>query len=268
MSNFHLLQGGSLICACLTLFFMASSTSNSQQQQQQSTYMASRLARDELSRVTGISVLMYLLLTLVSAMLLYGVLKAKASYILPFFGIQFIDYLFTMPQFLASLYTHPYHGYYVSKAGKAGDQVDQSGGYLSMRHVWPPTSSPSSSMASNGSGSSGGGGGGDSFHYPTYSTGISTTSGPAQLYTTTLLFMTLLLIFKTYFLCVVWKCYRYLHMQQFILPLTLAGHLTAAEVRNEMLRNSASRSSFICLKRYNSVQLTNVVFSYLIICRQ
>lgn len=166
---------------------------------------------------------MYLLLTLVSAMLLYGVLKAKPSYILPFFGIQFIDYLFTMPQFLASLYTHPYHGYYVSKTGKdVAHHHDQSGGsYISMRHVWPPTSGSNGSNGADGSSPLG----------ETYYKSDFPSSGPAHMYTTTLLFMTLLLIFKTYFLCVVWKCYRYLHMQQFILPLTLSGHLSAAEVR-------------------------------------
>lgn len=171
--------GGSLICACFTLFFIVNNESKG---------VGNRYFKEEFSRVTGISVLMYLLLSLVSAMLLYGVLKSKPSYILPFFGIQFIDYLFTMPQFLASIYTHPYHSYYVAKAKEQLDHQDTHRmTYMdntNMRSVWPNTSNSSA-------------------------------------YTTSLMMMTLILIFKTYFLCVVWKCYRYLHMKEFILPLSI-----------------------------------------------
>lgn len=142
---------------------------------------------------------MYLLLSLVSAMLLYGVLKSKPSYILPFFGIQFIDYLFTMPQFLASIYTHPYHSYYVAKAKEQLDHQDTHRmTYMdntNMRSVWPNTSNSSA-------------------------------------YTTSLMMMTLILIFKTYFLCVVWKCYRYLHMKEFILPLSIHNARYTNEVKN------------------------------------
>src|SRR5699024_4101816 len=119
--------------------------------------------------------------------------KSKPRYILPFFGIQFIDYLFPIPQILASIYTHPYH-YDASKtSGKrmAGDELtgDQYGGnrHFEMRNPW---ANPA-------------------------------VSSETHLHTTSLLFMLLILLFKTYFLCVVWKCYRYLHMKEFILPLTL-----------------------------------------------
>lgn len=203
---------GSLICAAFTLYLMASNSADAGGQRS-ANFLASRLARDELNRVTGISLLMYLLMSLVSSMLLYGVLKSKPSYILPFFGIQFIDYLFTMPQFLASIYTHPYHTYYVNKATVA---KDLAGGDL--REVWTPSSIDSSSTSWNEVGHFNGGG-----------LRMNTGSDSAQLYTTSVLFMTLQLIVKTYFLCLVWKCYRYLHMQQFILPLTLSGHLMGAE---------------------------------------
>lgn len=156
-----------------------------------SNYFSSRLLRDELSRVTGISVLMYLLLSLVSAMLLYGVMKSKPSYILPFFGIQFIDYLFTMPQFLASIYTQPYHTYYVTKAKEQLEGSDPSKN-LEMRNLWQ--------------------------------------GSPAHVYTTSLLFMTLILVFKTYFLCVVWSCFRYLQIKEYILPLSLHNTRLANEV--------------------------------------
>ena len=159
-------QSGSLICACLTLFFMISND-----QGNKGSYFSSRIMRDELSHVTGISVLMYLLLTMVSAMLLYGVIKSKPSYILPFFGIQFIDYLFTMPQFLASVYTHPYHRYYMAKAKDQLDINDPNGNYK-IDHMWGgPNAGP------------------------------NTPNTP--MYTTSLVFMALILIFKTYFLCIV-----------------------------------------------------------------
>ena len=178
-----------MICACLTLFFMLNNDTKP-------NYFSSRLIRDELSRVTGISVLMYLLLSLVSAMLLYGVIKSKPSYILPFFGIQFIDYLFTMPQFLASIYTQPYHSYYVTKAKEHLDMNDPNKStYFDLRNMW---------------------------------------ANSQHVYTTSLLLITLILIFKTYFLCVVWKCYRYLHMKAFILPLSMHNsHLV-----NEVVHNS------------------------------
>lgn len=161
-----------------------------------SSYLASRLVRDELSRVTGISVLMYLLLTLVSAMLLYGVIKSKPSYILPFFGIQFIDYLFTMPQFLASVYTHPQHNYYMNKAREQMDMNDLK----------------------------------SSIGPDMYPRGGTWGHNPPAMATTSMLFMTLILIFKTYFIVVVWRCYRWLHMREFILPLTLNGGRFAADV--------------------------------------
>lgn len=170
-------QGGSLICACFTLFFMINN-------EFKCDYLPYRFIDGEFNRVTGISVMIYLLLALVSAMLLYGVIKSKPSYILPFFGIQFIEYLFTMPKFLASFYSHPYHYHKINKMSRNID-IELS---VDMRNNWLDTSDASDIS---------------SFHIHA------------------LLFMTLVLVFKTYFLCVVWKCYRYLHMKEFILPLSL-----------------------------------------------
>jgi len=111
------------------------------------------------------------------AMLLFGVLKSKPTYILPFFGIQFIDFLFTLPQFLTSLYSQPHNSQYHNWS-------DRRSTFLDMRHIWPNAS-------------------------------------PNNVYTSSLLFTTLIVLFKSYFLCVVWKCYRYLRMKELVLPLHL-----------------------------------------------
>lgn len=178
------LQGGSLICTLLTMFFMIN---NDVELDRASSHMF----RDDFARVTGISILMYLLLFLVSSMLLYGVIKSKPAYILPFFGIQFIDYLFTMPQFLASIYTHPYRQYYVTKAKEQLDLMDDVAG------------------------ESGTGKGGSNVTWNTVS------SSHESMFVSSLLFVTVILLAKTYFLCVVYKCYRYLQAKEFILPLTM-----------------------------------------------
>ncbi len=49
-------------------------------------------------------------------------------------------------------------------------------------------------------------------------------ASPNNLYTSSLLFTTLIVLFKSYFLCVVWKCYRYLRMKEMVLPLQLPYH--------------------------------------------
>jgi len=131
------------------------------------------------SNTTSLAIIIYMLLSLVSAMLLYGVLKSRPTYILPFFGIQFIDFLYTLPQFLTSLYSQPVN--YNSWESR------KSNTFLDMRHIWPNAS-------------------------------------PNNHYTSSLLFTTLIVLFKSYFLCVVWKCYRYLRMKEMVLPLQLPYH--------------------------------------------
>lgn len=161
--------GGSLICAIVTLALLSyGDNSNSNW---------SSMSESQRSTTTTLAIVIYMLLSLVSAMLLYGVLKSRPTYILPFFGIQFIDFLFTLPQFLTSLYSQPvsYNNY------------ERRNTFLDMRHIWPNAS-------------------------------------PTNLYTSSLLFTTLIVLFKSYFLCVVWKCYRYLRMKEMILPLQLPFH--------------------------------------------
>lgn len=166
------------------------------------SYFATRFVRDETDRINLISVLMYLLLAWVSALLLYGVIKSKPRYILPFFGIQFIDYLFTLPQFFA-LFTNPYH-YYAETAKTTKNMMEMHG----------MNTGGGAALDSKLSTS-------DFDDMPNTTVWTSTYQRNFQVYTTTLLVMTFFMIFKTYFLCVVWKCYRYLHMKEFILPIAL-----------------------------------------------
>lgn len=160
-------KGGSLICAIVTIALLSYSDS---------AYLQS-MSDSQRSTTTSLAIVVYMLLTLVSAMLLFGVLKSKPTYILPFFGIQFIDFLFTLPQFLTSLYSQP-------NPHQLHNWSDRRSTFLDMRHIWPNAS-------------------------------------PNNVYTSSLLFTTLIVLFKSYFLCVVWKCYRYLRMKELVLPLHL-----------------------------------------------
>jgi len=136
------------------------------------------MSKSSRSTTTSLAIVVYMLLSLVSAMLLFGVIKSKPTYILPFVGIQFIDFLFTLPQFLTSLYSQPNSHHYQNWSER------RTNSFLDMRHIWPNAS-------------------------------------PNNLYTSSLLFTTLIVLFKSYFLCVVWKCYRYLRMKELVLPLHL-----------------------------------------------
>ena|SRR6218665_1876038 len=145
---------------------------------------------DEMNIYSGVSILMCFFLSLVSAMLLYGVIKAKPSYVLPFFCIQFIEYLHTILQFIGAIYAHPMSTFYMHR-GRDSYGVDTIG------NNGDPVFPLNSQKVYNGN------------HFQ------------AKEYTSSLLIMTVLLIFKTFFLSVVWKCYRYLHLREFILPVTL-----------------------------------------------
>lgn len=145
------------------------------------------------SAATTLAIVIYMMLATVSAMLLYGVLKSRPSYILPFFGVQFIDFLFTLPQYLANFYYHSSSNQFAGKEMFHGTNGGGAGafshaGFFDMKHLWP--SSPN-------------------YHqYPS----------------SNLMIHTLIVIFKCYFLCVVWKCYRYLRMKEIMLPLQLPYH--------------------------------------------
>ncbi|XP_054153249.1 lysosomal-associated transmembrane protein 4A-like [Oppia nitens] len=161
--------GGSLICGIVTIALLSYSDS---------AYIQS-LSDSNRSASASLAIVVYMLLSMVSAMLLYGVIKSRPTYILPFFGIQFIDFLFTLPQFLTSLYAHPNGNHYQNWVDRRTSNT-----FLDMRHLWPNASSN-------------------------------------NVYTSSLLLMTLIVLFKSYFLCVVWKCYRYLRMKELVLPLHL-----------------------------------------------
>ena len=166
------------------------------------------MSESQRSTTTSLAIVVYMLLTLVSAMLLFGVLKNKPTYILPFFGIQFIDFLFTLPQFLTSLYNQPNHPHY-------NVLNERRSTFLDMRHIWPNAS-------------------------------------PNNVYTSSLLFTTLIVLFKSYFLCVVWKCYRYLRMKELVLPLHLP-HFS---------HNIANDVSIDCFITIFHTSLTTIVTLY------
>jgi len=128
------------------------------------------------STATTLAIIIYMMCATVSAMLLYGVIKSRPSYLMPFFGIQLCDFFFTLPAFMASLYTTP--------ATYNHWENGASGSWMDVKRIW---------------------------HNAT----------PTTVYTSNLLITTCVVLFKGYFLCVVWKCYRYLKMKEMILPLHL-----------------------------------------------
>ena len=128
------------------------------------------------STAAALAVVVYLMCATVSGMLLFGVVKSRPSYLMPFFWIQLCDFFFSLPSFLSSLYASPgspYANHYQQTHSPPGGLVGK---------FWPH-SSP----------------------------GVAPTS--------TLLISTCIILFKGYFLCVVWKCYRYLKMKEMVLPL-------------------------------------------------
>ncbi|RWS05063.1 hypothetical protein B4U79_01342 [Dinothrombium tinctorium] len=127
------------------------------------------------STATYLAVTTYLFCATVSAMLLYGVIKSRPAYLMPFFGIQLFDFFFSLPTFLSSLYAHTTHTDYETSNYRL----------LDVKRLWPNAS-------------------------------------PAVVYSTTLLLAVCLMLFKGYFLCVVWKCYRYLKIKEMMLPLAYA----------------------------------------------
>jgi len=143
----------------------------------------------------SLAVVVYMASATVSAMLLYGVVKGRPSYLMPFFWIRLCDFFFSLPTFMATLYANPaysasshwnsesngHHSFSHSSASSPPP------GFTDMRKVWP-------------AGSHGG--------------------APS------LLVATCVILFKGYFLCVVWKCYRYLKMREMIIPLQLSAYPT------------------------------------------
>lgn len=134
------------------------------------------------SAANSLAVVVHMMAATVSAMLLFGVVKSRPSYLMPFFWIRLCDFFFSLPTFLSSLYANPAYSSHWDQTHGA----TPTGGFMDMRRVWPP-----------GSGS-----------------GVAGSHS--------LLVATCIILFKGYFLCVVWKCYRYLKMREMILPLTLS----------------------------------------------
>ena len=177
-------QAGSLLCACLFLGDLIFS--------HQSPLMGSGTADDPMpsgrinpnaiaygqrSTATSLAVIMYMMCATVAGMLLFGVVKSRPSYLMPFFWIQLCDFFFSLPSFLSSLYATPMH------------HSPYSGG--------------------------------------SWSTATNQLKFGSSHHTSSLLIATCIILFKGYFLCVVWKCYRYLKMKEMILPLHVSG-LTAS----------------------------------------
>jgi len=131
---------------------------------------------------SGVSILLSFFQSLVAAMLLYGVIKAKPSYVLPFFCIQFIEYLNTILQFVSRMYTYPMASFYIRS--RSPHAMESMGGHGENLFEMNGNSIPDAQRE----------------------------------YSSSLLILTVILIFRTFFLSVVWKCYRYLHLAEFILP--------------------------------------------------
>lgn len=175
-----------MICAILAIIALSWSNDLGDIQ------LGSNLTDAQRSAATTLAIVIYMMLATVSAMLLYGVLKSRPSYILPFFGIQFIDFLFTLPQYLANFYYHSLSNHFTKETHHStyGGDIGQfsHAGFFDMKHLWP--SSPNNHQYQ----------------------GLN------------LMIHTLIVIFKCYFLCVVWKCYKYLRMKEIMLPLQLPYH--------------------------------------------
>lgn len=128
------------------------------------------------SAANSLAVVVYLMAATVSAMLLFGVVKSRPSYLMPFFWIRLCDFFFSLPAFLSSVYANPSYATH-------WDLSQPSSSFMDVRR-------------------------------------LAHAQGTAG--THSLLVSTCVILFKGYFLCVVWKCYRYLKMREMILPLQLS----------------------------------------------
>jgi hypothetical protein len=123
-------------------------------------------------------------------MMIYGIVKGRPSYLMPFFWIQLCDFFFSLPTFLTSLYTTPGYNNHWDTQSVTVPNTHAAGSVLDVKRLWPSAST-------------------------------------STLYTSSLIFTAGVLLFKGYFLVLVWKCYRYLKMREMILPLYLpygSGH--------------------------------------------
>lgn len=121
----------------------------------------------------------------VSAMLLYGVTKSKASYLMPFFGIQLYHFLFSLPSSLTRL------------------NLNLSQKPLP-RLPLPSGASPSSTE----------------FRWSAKAEEAYNLDNSFNFFVTLSYFL-----LDIYFICVVWKCYRYLKMKEIAATLNLPYNL-------------------------------------------
>ena len=121
-----------------------------------------------------------LMVAIVSAILIYGVTKSKASYLMPFFGIQLYHFLFSLPSSLSQLNisTSQYRNHYGNS----------------------PVPSPSEVRT------------------------ILRTDDNAT-YTLSVLATLIDFLCDIYFICIIWKCYRYLKMKEITSTLNLPYNL-------------------------------------------
>lgn len=181
-------QTGSLFCMMMTLYIMFHKSSS----------LHVLMNNNENSAIFGTTLLLYPFLATISAMLIYGVMKSKPSYILPFFVIQFIDYLFTIPHFLANIYTHPMHRYYMGKAREQLELMDQTDKAVL-------TGVDGNNLANE----------------------HNMMSFSSEALSTSILLSLVVVLLKTYFLVIVFKCYRYLHF----VPIAATSRASAFRAR-------------------------------------
>lgn len=144
---------------------------------------------------TTLLLMVNLMMGVVSAMLLYGVTKSKASYLMPFFGIQLYHFLFSLPSSLSRL----------------NFNLSQK----SFRERLSMQSTPGSSPAERDFGWT-----------------AKAETEPHHLDYSFNFFVTLsYFLLDIYFICVVWKCYRYLKIKEITTTLNLPYNLDL-EVRN------------------------------------
>ena len=132
---------------------------------------------------TSLTVMFYVMIALVSAMLLYGVTKSRPSYLMPFFGMQLYNFFFSLPSSFSSFFL--------------------------TSHYWNQNRVSNSNSGIR-----------RFFH----------SSDLATVYTSSVLFALIDFFCYAYFICAVWKCYRYLKMKELIIPLHLPYNLRGVEV--------------------------------------
>jgi len=175
-------------------------TEFSMNEQMNDLHFASAEERSK-STVAAINILTRIITASVSALGIYAVISGRAALLMPLYAMLLIDFFFALPAFYDRDYMESRYGDGLSDLGR-GSRTNSPG--------------PGAGLYPNNIASE---------QYQRYSFVV---------------FSTLVMIVKIYFLCVIWKCYRYLRLIELLTPIRLSEIITHVPHRGQNASSSPS----------------------------